>query len=624
MPASTGSKELPVAPAVVAVAAAAAPSLLAYNLSPSPTFLNQALALALWAAFVLACAARAVHVRLADTALLTGALALVAGGVLISWARHLPSSLALSALGLLAAAAVLAVAGAAARRDASRAKAAFVAFACAWVVAGVLNTTVGMVQVFAPDLADGQWIASTNLPGRAVGNLRQPNHLSSLLLWAVIAAVALAELGALSRRLVAALIAIFLFGVVLTASRTGVVSVILLAVWGALDRRLAPRMRLVLLAAPVLYALAWFGMAQWAAMSQRTFGGAVRMAEDVAAGADVTSARLAIWSHTLALVRESPWLGVGFGEFNYAWTLTSFPDRPKAFFDHTHNLPLHLAVELGLPLAAAVMALLLLALWRAARAAWSLSAEGARGVSAEGACDVKDEGARGVNDEGACGARAGVLMVLMIGLHSLLEYPLWYAYFLLPIAWAWGYAAGRPSPTPSPTQAAASPSPARPSLPLAAAAGAVVLGAALSIADYTRVVAIFSASEGDAPLAQRIEAGRRSVFFAHHADYAAVTSGVPMRDAAASFADTTHYLLDSRLMIAWAEWLDQQGHADLARHLAASLREFRSDDAAEFFAECPGRTAPPAGSVPATAPFQCQRPARTPNWREYLSVRARR
>ncbi|MCU0966243.1 MAG: hypothetical protein MUF08_14615, partial [Burkholderiaceae bacterium] len=36
----------------MAAAAAAGPSLLAYNVSPSPTFLNQALALALWGGFV--------------------------------------------------------------------------------------------------------------------------------------------------------------------------------------------------------------------------------------------------------------------------------------------------------------------------------------------------------------------------------------------------------------------------------------------------------------------------------------------------------------------------------------------------------------------------------------------
>ena len=36
----------------IALAAATLPSLLAWNVSPSPTFLNQALALALWGALV--------------------------------------------------------------------------------------------------------------------------------------------------------------------------------------------------------------------------------------------------------------------------------------------------------------------------------------------------------------------------------------------------------------------------------------------------------------------------------------------------------------------------------------------------------------------------------------------
>lgn len=617
----------PRAAAILAAAAAAAPSLLAYNVSPSPTFLNQALALALWGAFVLVCVPRATGRRSAP---LLAALAMVATGVLWSWGSGaLPSSLTLSALGLIYAAAVLAAAGAAAARS-GRAADLFIAFAAGWVIAGLLNMAVAITQVFAPGLADGNFIASTSLAGRAVGNLRQPNHLSSLLLWSSIAAVALVELGALSRRLAAALLALFVFGVVLTASRTGLLSVVLLAVWGLADRRLAPRTRVLLLAAPMLYALAWAGMDQWAKVSQSTFGGAVRAAEDAAAGSDISSARFAIWSHTLALIRESPWGGVGFGEFNFAWTLTPFTDRPKAFFDHTHNLPLHFAVELGLPLAAAVMALLLAALWRAARQAWL--------GPAERPGRARDDGA---------GARAGVLMVLMIGLHSLLEYPLWYSYFLLPAAWVWGYALAKPAATPA-TRVDA-PVPARPSLLLNAAAAAIVLGTALAIVDYTRVVAIFDSAEGDAPLAERIERGRRSLLFSHHADYAAVTSGVAMRDAPASFANTTHYLLDSRLMIAWAEWLEAQGRSDLARHLAARLGEFRSPDAAEFFAPCQAASAPagaamtsaqaarsaqtartgPAGptahttpSAPTTlaVPFQCQAPQRTPNWREYLSA----
>ncbi len=612
-----------------ATAAAAAPTLLAYNLSPSPTFLNQALALGLWAAFVLACQPRNPG---RGGALLWAALALVGVGVLGSWGPGaLPASLALSALGLLLAAAIIAAAGSAARRS-DDASGLFAAFATGWVIAGLLNVAVGLLQVFAPGLADGDWLATSSLPGRAVGNLRQPNHLSSLLLWSIIATVALVELGHLSRRAAAVLMALFVFGVVLTASRTGVVSVVLLAVWGALDRRLSPRSRLLLLAAPLLYALAWFGMAQWAALSKSTFGGTERLAEV----AD-TSSRFAIWRETLALWRGSPWLGVGFGEFNIAWTLTPFPGRSTAFFDHTHNLPLHLLVELGLPLGGAAMLLLLAALGLAAWKAWTAPAP----------------------EPGGIGARTSVMMVLMIGLHSQLEYPLWYAYFLLPAAWAWGYALGGPLARGSRRAQGASSRVAgvsssdraarvgarsgarseavseagsdvsagsvdkgrdKPghaaSLPLNLGAAAIVLGAALAVVDYTRVVAIFNSADGDVPLAQRIEAGRRSVLFSHHADYAAVTSGVALRDARASFANTTHYLLDSRLMLVWAEWLAANGEPDLARHLAARLREFRSADADEFFSACPKQAVPAADA--GQLPFQCQLPQRTPHWREYL------
>ena len=584
----------------IAAAASAAPSLLAYNLSPSPTFLNQALALILWAALPLACRGRAAG---RGGLIVVVALALAGAGVVrSSGAGALPASLALSAFGLLVAAGVL-VTGGLAARSGEEGDHLFAAFATAWLVAGLLNLLVAGIQVFAPGLADGDFIATSNLPGRAVGNLRQPNHLSSLLLWSVIATVALLEMRRLSLRLAAVLVAALVFGIVLTASRTGVISIVLLALWGALDRRLAPRTRWLLLAAPLVYALAWVGMAQWAELAQKTFGGAERIAEDMGRGADYSSSRFTIWAHTWALIKDSPWLGVGFGEFNYAWTLTSFPDRPKAFFDHTHNLPLQLAVELGLPLASAVMALLVYALWRAARGAWLAPDDDVSGI----------------------GARACVIMVLMIGLHSLLEYPLWYAYFLLPAAWAWGFALGRPAamtvakatqaPSPVSKASPAPPETPKPSMVLNLAAAAVVLGALLAVADYTRVVAIFSSSDDATPLARRIEAGRRSVLFSHHADYAAVTSGVVMRDPAASFANTTHYLLDGRLMIAWAEWLEANGQPDLARHLAGRLREFRSPDAVEFFERCPERALPAAEA--AGLPFQCQLPQRTPHWREY-------
>jgi hypothetical protein len=349
----------------------------------------------------------------------------------------------------------------------------------------------------------------------------------------------------------------------------------------------------LLVAAPLVYAVAWLGMAQWAAASAHSFGGTERLAET-----DISSSRFAIWRDTLALIRQQPWTGVGFGEFNYAWTLTPSPHRPTALFDHTHNLPLQLAVELGLPLAALVTGLLVWALWQGARRAWQ--APGDVGTA----------------------QRSAMVMVLMIGLHSLLEYPLWYSYFLLPAAWAWGYALWQPAAAADrPASRNAPPAPA-----LSVANVAIVMAAVLSVLDYNRVAAIFSADEGAAPLEQRIAIGQRSLLFAHHADYAAVTSGVAAGDPAHAFDRATHYLLDTRLMIAWSRALAERGQLDAARFIAERLREFRKTDAEGFFDACPVARAPSAAtasaavtaasSASAAETFQCERPVRAPGWRE--------
>ena len=567
-----------IAPAALALAIAAAtlPALLAWNVSPSPTFLNQALALALWGALV-AVGAPASPGR-GPWALWT-ALALTAAAAAWSWGPGaLPGSLAWSAIGLAAAAALLAAAGAGMRRGGAGA-ALFAAFCWGWLVAGVLSALVALVQVFAPALADGDLIARSGFAGRAVGNLRQPNHLSTLLLWACIATIALAELGRLPRRAAWPLLALLVFAVALTGSRTGFVGALLVGAWALADGRLSRAGRGLALAVPALFGLAWALLAVWARLSEHALGAASRSGEG-----DLSSSRFAIWSNTLALIREQPWTGVGFGEFNLAWTLTPFPGRPTAFFDHTHNLPLHLLVELGLPLGAAVLALLVWALWR--------------GVAR----------ARQAAGDAGTAARAALMFVLMVGLHSLLEYPLWYAYFLLPAAWAWGFALG--GGVGAPAAAAADGRASR-----AWAAGGIVLAvvAAAAVADYARVAAIFLARPGLAPLEQRIEAGRRSALFAHHADYARVTAGGPERTPAATadFARTVHYLLDTRLMIAWSRALAAEGRLDEARHVAARLREFRKPEAEAFFAPCKDA----AGAADA---FQCQPPARPVHWRELL------
>ncbi|MBI5256952.1 MAG: O-antigen ligase C-terminal domain-containing protein [Burkholderiales bacterium] len=562
---------------IAALLAGALPALLAYNLPPSPTLLNQCLAVGLWGGFVLALAPGGLPVL---GRALQGAIALVAAGVLWSGlGGSLPSALMLSALALLVAAAVMAWAGsdAARRLDATD---RFGWFACGLALAGALSSLVALVQVFAPGWTDGSLIAHSGLVGRAVGNLRQPNHLCSLLLWGVIATVALHELRWLPRAPAVALVVLQVFAVELSASRTGALGLLLLALWGALDRRLSRSARLLLVATPVIYGLSYGAMALYGHWSQQAIGAEARIAAGAATGAESPNARPRIWANALSLIAQQPWFGVGFGEFNLAWSLTPFPGRPTAFFDHTHTLPLQLAVELGIPAATLVMGLMMLALWQAWR----------RSRRAEG--------------EAATSASAAFMVVLMIGFHSLFEYPLWYAYFLLPAAFAWGFALGVPAPGAIGMRAA----------PASGNAGRwigalLVAGGALAVADYRQVVVIYAPGENAGALEDRIARGQRSVLFAHHADYAAATSTDPLPGSRLAFQRAPHYLMDTRLMLAWSRQLAAEGQLDLARALAQRVREFRNPDSDEFFQACAERN---------TQAFQCQPAQATHHWRDYL------
>lgn len=585
MPASIHSTRFELGLALIL--ALAAPTLLAYNVPPSATLLNQLLAVAGWGGvmWVLADARQVRCSGLLRVWPLLAVVALLLMAVGVAGAQGLPQPLALQSVLMLLLAWLVFAAAYTSRLDDEQGGGSAAAFASAMLLAGLLSAAVALVQVFAPSWtawADGHVIARSGLPGRAVGNLRQPNHLSSLLLWALIAWVPLAHAGRWFSKRVPLVIwpltgVALVLAVVLTASRTGSVGIVLVALWGVVDKRLARRVRLAMLAAPLVYLLCWALMTGWAHSTAHTFGGEARLAEG-----DLSASRFGIWSNTLALIRANPWWGVGWGEFNFAWTLSPFPGRPVAFFDHTHNLPLQLAVELGLPLAALISALLLWALWQGATRAWR------------------------VEGEGSAATRAAFMMVLMIGVHSLLEYPLWYAYFLLPTAWAWGLALREPDDAGLP--------PAVPASPWWLVAGmAVLLGSASALWDYNKAVAIFTAGDGSLSLPQRIERGRGSLLFAHHADYAAVTTSEPPSQAMASFASTTHSLLDTRLMIAWARALDETGQRDRARYIAERLKEFRNPEAKEFFAAC---AAEPAASGP--APFQCE-PAQQPHsWREFM------
>jgi O-antigen ligase len=565
------------------------PTLLAYNLPPSPTALNQALAVGGWGLVVgvLGLLARPMF-RPTGTAVgasVLVALLLLAAAAGLSLIGSLPRELGASAIGMLGACALVLLAGSSAHRNA----AVWTGLFSALLFAGLIGVLIGILQVFTPDAIQGPWLAHSGITGRAVGNLRQPNHLATLLLWSAVAVVpllswcSLQPARAAGRWALAALFALMLFGVVLSGSRTGLLGVAWLVAWGLLDRSL-PRLARVLLLASPLICLAGNALLSWWSLLHGL--GALGMSTRVGE-ADISNARFSIWGNALALIAEQPWLGVGFGNFNLAWTLTPFPDRNPQFFDHAHNLPLHLAVELGVPLAVLVVGLLLWGLWQAFMRT------------------------RDVPRPEGIARRACFVMVLMMGWHSLLEYPLWYAYFLLPTAFMWGRCLRPHEPAATGASVAA-----RRTAPWLALGGvAMIVAATVTLWDYSRVVAIFAPKQDNrATLVERIVEGRHSWFFAHHADYALVTTVDGAVTLPGAFDRATHFLLDTRLMIAWSTSLAARGDVDRARHIAARLREFRNPGAAEFFAPCDD-------AAVVDKPFQCSPPERLYGWRDFLDVK---
>ncbi|MFT3858479.1 MAG: Wzy polymerase domain-containing protein [Aquabacterium sp.] len=575
-----------------------APTLIAAHAPPSVTFFNQALAAMGWGLFVssLGQQPRGRQERtpawLAMLAVSAVFLihALAAFGSAFAWGE-LPAGLGMMGGSLSLAGALALWAGWRSGRSPRR-EAMLDVFFGALALAGVIGMVLALIQVFMPTWADGNILAIPTMPGRAVGNLRQPNHFSTLLVWSCCGAAWLGARERLPAWLASALVALFIWGIVLTASRTGMVGMVFIALWGLLDRRLPRVLRITLMAAPLIYGAFWGGMWQLShADSKVAFAAEARLHDK----SDISSSRFKIWANVLELIRMHPWLGVGYGEFNLAWTLTPFPQRPVAFFDHTHNLLLQWAVELGVPLALLLSGL----------CAWGFIAmlrPAAQPVGAGKAARADDSGWATV---GAC-----TVIVAIAALHSLLEYPLWYSYFLLPSAFAWGLGLG--------VKDAWTPKVSASARPQRVMVGAGLLMAALSIwcaLDYLSAVNIYAPWSGAGPLPQRIEFGKKMPWWGYQADYADVTNGEedePSKPPQA-FRRTLHNLLDARLMIAYARSLAEHGDVDKARYVVERLKEFRNPMGDSFLAACHDETEPGE-----PLPFQCSPPQRQYTWRELL------
>lgn len=280
----------------------------------------------------------------------------------------------------------------------------------AWtiLVAGVLSQWVALVQVFR--IGDGSsLIAPMSYLRRPGGNMAQPNHLASLLVMTVSAGLFLHLKRRMGRSALTVLVLYAALGVAITESRTGLLALlVVLGFWGWMRPNSETAVSCVWAVLPAVFVtlafMLWptFYLAWWG-----SDGGAMGMER---LSASTQDPRLALWSQLIQASWLRPWFGWGIRDTAEAHQAVIHESVSSLSVTYSHNLFLDLVIWLGWPMAIGMASLL--GFWIARRLK--------SGVE-------KPLG------------WFGMALLLPFAIHSLLEFPYAYAYFLLPVMIAVGY-----------------------------------------------------------------------------------------------------------------------------------------------------------------------------------------
>ena len=281
-----------------------------------------------------------------------------------------------------------------------------------WLVAALASALLGVLQHVGMAHVLTPWVNDAPA-GEVFANLRQRNQFATLInigLASLMAAMASSPHrqageshggagpnglpGWFRACLLLAAAVLLIVGDVLSRSRTGLAQLVLLCLpmvwWYRVRAAGALASGLLAIYAVVSMVLAW--------------GGPPAILERITTDLGCSS-RKVLWSNVLDLIAQKPWLGWGWGELDYAHYANLYGgERFCAILDNAHNLPLHLAVELGGPAALLVCGV---TLWAAVRAQPWRETDPTRQLA--------------------------WTVLAMVVLHSMVEYPLWYGPFQMAV-----------------------------------------------------------------------------------------------------------------------------------------------------------------------------------------------
>lgn len=246
----------------------------------------------------------------------------------------------------------------------------------------------------------GLWGLGLCQGGRACANLAQPNNLGTLLGLGALGLLLLYEQQRVGVLAGASLLGLLLLGAAASQSRTAMLfgPAVLAGLFIARRRGVSVRTSLrVVLAATILHWLAAWGwpVLQDALLLDTTASLTARRLD---------AGRIQAWTIFIDALSQSPWTGVGWLQTASAQLAVADRHPPlNQVWQHAHNLFLELVLWCGYPLGLLLGALIVF--WYVSRARRVVSIEGV----------------------------VGLLSITLFGIHSMLELPYHYAYFLIPI-----------------------------------------------------------------------------------------------------------------------------------------------------------------------------------------------
>ena len=434
-----------------------------------------------------------------------------------------------------------------------------------WLVAGLLTAAVisavlGVLQYLGLARELSPWV-NQPLKGDAFANLRQRNQFASLTSLGLVALLGWVAARAKTQHMTrgcwvwaCVLMNVLAAGVACSVSRTGAVQWalvgVLMAAWGwrsaKRDAGVGKGLVWLALAAPVLVAV-WSVLMPWLALQTTGEWGASMILRVTGQAQDyaVCGGRRVLWRNVWALMAQHPWLGWGWGETDYAHFMTGYNTlRFCDMLDNAHDFPLHLALEFGAPFALAVM--MLVGVWVLRRTPW--------------------------REQHAWRVMAWCWLVVL-GLHSLLEYPLWYGPFQMTLGLAVGLLwAGPDAPAREEAQEG----------PMLVAA-LLFIGCLYAAWDFNRVGQIYrqAASRDAAYRDNPLHHAKQSWLFKNQADFAELTTQTITAENAAELypqaARLMHYSPEARVVQRVIDSAKFLGHEEEAQTLTERLEDVKQN-----------------------------------------------